>query len=41
MNTGDQVGQIIFEKIKLSDFKKADELTCTKRGEKGFDSTGR
>ena len=41
MNVGDQVGQIIFEKIKLSGFKKADELTCTERGEKGLDSTGR
>lgn len=38
---GHKVGQLLIQKVEHVDFKEAEELSETARGEKGFGSTGK
>ena len=40
VNNGERIAQIIVSPVTVADFKLADSLSDTERGEKGFGSTG-
>ena len=40
INMGDKIAQLIFEKIKTPTIKETNDLDDTRRGERGFGSTG-
>ena len=40
VNNGERIAQIIVSPVTVADFKLTDSLSDTKRGEKGFGSTG-
>lgn len=40
INRGDKIGQLVFNRVVRAKFKVVDKLSETKRGSKGFGSTG-